>query len=184
MNNPIQELKTEHRAIERALTLLESIAEEIEKGTAQEDARRMLDFLKTFADTCHHGKEERVLFPGLEKAGVSKEGGPIGVMLREHDQGRGHIRSMAGALSGLAAGNPNARELFRQHAGAYAALLRQHIAKEDQVLFEIAERQLSQASKEDIQTEFDRIERDIVGEGRHEDFHRMLDRLDQKYRNG
>jgi hemerythrin-like domain-containing protein len=180
--NPIQELKNEHRAIERALTLLECIAEEIETPSARDDAHNMIDFLKTFADTCHHGKEERVLFPSLQKAGVSKEGGPIGVMLREHDMGRGHIRGMAQALSDLAAGGPDARDRFRQHAGAYAALLRQHIAKEDQVLFEIADRLLSQPSRDDIQTEFDRIERDIVGEGRHEAFHRMLDQLNEKYR--
>ncbi len=180
--NPIQELKQEHRAIERALTILENIAEKIQKPSAKRDAGDIIDFLKTFADTCHHGKEERVLFPSLQNIGVSKEGGPIGVMLREHDMGRAHIQGMVRALIALGADEAQGIEDFRGHAGAYAALLRQHIVKEDQVLFEIADKQLSASAKSDIQSEFDRIERDIVGEGRHEAFHQMLDDLDERYR--
>jgi hemerythrin-like domain-containing protein len=179
--NPIQELKDEHRAIEGALHILESIAEVIETSAGQNDALRMIDFLKVFADTCHHGKEERVLFPALENIGVSRTGGPIGVMLHEHDIGRGHIRSMAEALQSLEAGDRAAGQRFRTHALDYAALLRQHIAKEDQVLFEIADRRLAPATKEEIQAQFDRIERDVVGQGRHEAFHRLLDHLQEKY---
>jgi hemerythrin-like domain-containing protein len=179
--NPIQELKDEHRAIEGALHILESIAEAIETPSGRDDAQRMLDFLRVFADTCHHGKEERVLFPSLENIGVSRTGGPIGMMLHEHDIGRGHIRSMAEALKSFEEGDRAAGQHFRAHAHDYAALLRRHITKEDQVLFEIADQRLAPVTKGEIQAQFDRIERDVVGQGRHEAFHRLLDNLQEKY---
>jgi hemerythrin-like domain-containing protein len=179
--NPIQDLKNEHHAIEGALTILEQIAAGLGLNGTKKDARAMIDFLRTFADTCHHGKEERVLFPALEKIGVSSKGGPIGVMLAEHDLGRGHIRGMGQALDNLDKNIPEAVEQFEHHAKAYAKLLRQHIAKEDQVLFDIADRQLSQTAKDRIQQDFDRIETDIIGQGKHEAFHRMLDTLTLKY---
>ena len=45
----------------------------------------VIDFSKNFTNVCHHGKEEDSLFPALEKAGMPKEGGPIAVMLMEHE---------------------------------------------------------------------------------------------------
>jgi hemerythrin-like domain-containing protein len=180
--NPIEELKNEHRAIEGALLILDKIAEAIETPEGKTDAERLIDFLSVFVDLCHHGKEERVLFRSLESIGVSRAGGPIEVLLREHETGRDHVRGMAEELRGLAAGEGEAGDRFRIHAGDYAALLHQHIDKEDNVLFEIADRKLPPATKNDIQSEFDRIERDVVGEGRHEEFHRMLDSLEEKYR--
>ena len=88
--NPIEELKVEHRAIETALDILSRISRDTEQRPATEvirDAGRLIDFFKTFSDACHHGKEEEHLFPILEQMGVSRDGGPIGVMLIEHDMG-------------------------------------------------------------------------------------------------
>lgn len=58
------------------------------------DITAIIDFLKLFADKCHHGKEEGILFPVLEAAGIQKHDGPIGVMLVEHPAGRGYIKQM------------------------------------------------------------------------------------------
>lgn len=57
------------------------------------DITAIIDFLKLFADKCHHGKEG-VLFPVLEAAGIPKHDRPIGVMLVEHPAGRGYIKQM------------------------------------------------------------------------------------------
>ena len=58
-----------------------------------------IGFLKEFADKCHHGKEEGLLFPAMVAAGIPDKGGPIGVMLAEHTQGRQFIRDMEESLS-------------------------------------------------------------------------------------
>jgi hemerythrin-like domain-containing protein len=68
------------------------------------------------------------------------------------------------------------------HTGKHRCFFAGNIEKEDHVLFEIADRRLPPSMKNDIQTEFDRIERDIVGEGRHAEYHQMLDSLAEKYR--
>jgi hemerythrin-like domain-containing protein len=180
--NAMDELKNEHRAIECALDILSALAGRIHEPQAVEDAERLLDFFRTFADKCHHGKEEALLFPALEQSGITRQGGPIGVMLAEHDVGRGHIREMAQAIVMLKQGaNQPAAEIFGQHARAYVAMLKQHIFKEDNVLFVMAENRLSAAQKQSLLREFERVEKEIIGEGRHETYHQLLENLTNLY---
>ncbi len=182
--NPIDELKAEHRGIETALAVLESIADRIASSGDPEthrDAEALIDFFKTFADTCHHGKEENVLFPALERVGVLRQGGPIGVLLDEHDLGRSHIRSMATALNELRDDHQGPTVEFEKHAQGYIQLLRRHIEKEDQVLFQMADQRLTEEQETELTDGFERIERDIIGEGKHEQYHAMLDDFKEKY---
>ena len=92
-----QQLKDEHEGILLMLRILDKIAAKIEaKGSVDpHHLERIVEFLQVFADRCHHGKEEDLLFPEMEKAGIPREKGPIGVMLMEHDQGRAYVRGMA-----------------------------------------------------------------------------------------
>jgi hemerythrin-like domain-containing protein len=182
--NPTEVLKHEHRAIEGALRILDTIARRLQEPGVSRDARQLVDFFRTFADTCHHGKEEQVLFPALEEIGVPRLGGPIEVMLAEHAQGRRHIQAMLDALDALAAGGAEQADQFREHAQSYARLLRNHIDKEDKVLFSIAEQRLTAGRQDRINEEFERIEREVVGAGKHEELHRLLDALDGKYAHG
>jgi hemerythrin-like domain-containing protein len=89
------QLSQDHREILRALEILKSASAAWRQDPLRtdEDCRTLLDFLKTFADRCHHGKEEKVLFPKLMQAGIPMNGGPLGVMLYEHDQARQLVRS-------------------------------------------------------------------------------------------
>ena len=59
----------------------------------------LLEFFTVFVDKCHHGKEEELLFPALEQIGVERDKGPIGVMLKEHQQGREYVQKMKAAIS-------------------------------------------------------------------------------------
>jgi hemerythrin-like domain-containing protein len=182
--NPIEELKTEHRAVEASLRILENLCGKIERqGKIPEPAHadQLLEFFTVFVDTCHHGKEEALLFPALEAQGVPRQGGPIGVMLAEHATGRNHIQGMRRALADYKGGRQAAGSDFARHARGYAELLRQHIAKEDNVLFRVADQQLSAEAKNTLAEGFERIEKEKVGAGRHEAFHRMLDELGRIY---
>lgn len=182
--NPIEELKTEHRAVEESLRILAGICTRIEKqGGIPEPAHieQLIEFFAVFVDTCHHGKEEELLFPALEAQGVSRQGGPIGVMLAEHVAGRDHIQGMRRALADYHRGGKTAAADFVQHARSYMDLLRQHIAKEDNVLFQIADQRLPAEIKDGLMKGFERIEEEKVGAGRHEAFHRMLEELGRLY---
>lgn len=178
---PINELRNEHAAVKVALNILEHMVWEIdETGRLRypEDAEGLIDFFSGFVDTCHHGKEERHLFPDLEKIGIPRDGGPIGVMLAEHETGRSHIRGMKQALADP---GPESAAAFSHHAAAYVELLRLHIEKEDKVLFPLAEQRLSRANQADLSARFEALEKDLVGEGKHEVYHALIDRLAVRY---
>jgi hemerythrin-like domain-containing protein len=161
-------LSAEHRVIETVLDALEKLAREAE-NSALSDWAKALDFFRNFADKCHHLKEEKLLFPALEEHGIPREGGPIGMMLAEHEEGRGYVRAMVAALE-AAAQDPGARRILRKEATAYIRLLREHITKEDEVLFQMADNVLSAAEQQKLLRDFEEHESREIGVGFHEKY--------------
>lgn len=148
-------LRAEHSVILRGLALLEIAAERLARSGSLPAGwwDELLDWLRAFADDTHHGKEEQYLFPALAKAGVpATGGGPIAVMLTEHDQGRALVRAMAAgdAASRVAA------------ARGYVWLLRDHIEKENGVLFPLAEAVLDPDTQRLVLRGFERVEADVA----------------------
>lgn len=180
---PTAELTAEHNAIKRMLRILEQVARRLEAGQAVDaaDLEQSVEFIRGFADRCHHGKEEDLLFRALEEAGLSRESGPIAVMLSEHGLGRDYVKDMAGAIPGYRAGDRGAAASFAEKARGYAALLEQHIHKEDNILYPLAERMLSVQKQEELLAAFAQVERERVGPGQHEAYHALLDRLEALY---
>ncbi|RJP78588.1 MAG: hemerythrin [Desulfobacteraceae bacterium] len=180
----INELRNEHQAILMTLSILERMIhriKEVPEGQVVEHLGRLVEFFKIFVDKCHHGKEEDLLFPALMKIGVSKHGGPIGVMLAEHDEGRGYIRELQAGLDQLKKGNPDSVGRIDQSAANYISLLRAHIEKEDTVLFPIAEANLSFDKQSQLYKAFQKLEIEKIGAGRHEELHGLLDQLKSIY---
>ncbi len=139
---PTDVLRAEHDHILRGCAILEAMANKLDDGAAVpvEDATAIVDFIRFYADGLHHAKEEHVLFPAMEEAGLPRDGGPIGVMLFEHERGREQVAKMLAAIPALA--TPTGRRGFVEGARNFATLLEQHIAKENMVLFVMAERLL------------------------------------------
>jgi hemerythrin-like domain-containing protein len=161
----VQRLSEDHRLIERLLTCLETAAARLRAGEAVRPEIFLTagEFVRHFADGCHHRKEEEALFPALEAAGVPRYAGPIGVMLSEHDDGRRYTSAMCAGAEMLAAGNRTATAEVARSAEAYTALMRQHIYKEDNVLFQIARRILQAQQQAALAQAFDEIEADAAG---------------------
>ncbi|MEW5701822.1 MAG: hemerythrin domain-containing protein [Candidatus Zixiibacteriota bacterium] len=151
-----QSLEAEHRVIERVLDALERAADSVTSGGAVDGDffRRAIAFIREFADGIHHQKEESILFPRMEAAGVPREGGPIGVMLYEHDLGRGHVRAISESLDAAVRGDAGARQALTDAAHEYVALLRAHIHKEDAILFPMADRVMGESQQQVIRTQF------------------------------
>jgi hemerythrin-like domain-containing protein len=175
MSKAIDDLKHEHEAILAALQVLNSMIDSGEQVPADE-LNGFIGFLKEFADKCHHSKEEDILFPALTRAGLPLEGGPVGVMLGEHVQGREYIQAMENA----AEGSPDYAG-FAKSARQYAELLRQHIQKENNVLFVMAEKLLSAEQLDEIYEAFEQHEERNIGHGRHEELHKMLEGYRDRY---
>ena len=166
-------LRQEHRVIEVVLTGLERIADAAERGRAVDRAKadRGLEILRNFADRCHHAKEEQHLFKAMEERGMSHQSGLIAVMLQEHDLGRSHVRAMLEAVPAASTGDAAAVRNFSQHAREYVGLLRQHINKEDNVLYPMAVQLLTDADDRRLVEAFEVVEREEMDGGAHEKYH-------------
>jgi len=166
---PTEILSDEHRVIERVLDALQRLTA-VPVNPSLEQWRKALEFFRHFADQCHHFKEEKVLFPALEEHGIPREGGPIGMMLAEHEEGRGHVRSMIDAVEQVAQGNGAASTTLLDHARAYLTLLREHIQKEDDILFRMADEVIPEDEQRRILKDFENHEAEEMGAGAHEKY--------------
>jgi hemerythrin-like domain-containing protein len=180
---PVDILSAEHRVIEIMLDCLQAMSERIHagKGLDLSHGRQAVDFIRTFADQCHHGKEEDRLFPAMVRKGVPNENGPIGVMLFEHEQGRSFVKAMSAALDAFEAGEVGAADSFAFAAEAYVDLLRNHIAKEDSILFPMANRIMNDEEHASLLAQFDIVERDHMGQGTHERYLKLAETLGTAY---
>jgi hemerythrin-like domain-containing protein len=148
----IETLMTEHRLIERVIEGLTAFAAETSRRTSDDKAElaRFVTFIRDFADGAHHGKEENVLFAAMVEAGFPREAGPIGVMLAEHHEGRrqvGILRRLAEQETPWTAAD---RAALVEAAEGYGGLLRQHIHKEDAILYPMAEARLAPDAQDDV----------------------------------
>ena len=161
--HPIDELSAEHRTIETMLDALEREARQIASGRIPRWSwlRSMVEVLQDFADRCHHGKEEGVLFPELVALGLRLDAGPVAVMKHEHVEARALIQRLLDAVVGR-----DARETANA-LRSYGYLLREHILKEDECLFPQARAALPEAAVARLRAGFAQFERDEIGTGVH-----------------
>jgi hemerythrin-like domain-containing protein len=175
-------LKQEHRIIERMLASLEQAADRLEQGgdVPPHFFITAADFSARFADGCHHRKEENVLFQAMIERGMPRNVGPIAVMMAEHEQGRAYTQAIRVGAERLQAGDADARLQLILNARGYVALLRQHITKEDTILFRMADQAVPAADQERLAEEFERIEREEVGSGAHQKYLAVVEALEKE----
>jgi hemerythrin-like domain-containing protein len=163
-------LMSEHRVMEKVLEVLEGEAKKAaDSNTNAEVKERIsesLDFFETFMDKCHNMKEEKVLFPRLEQRGIPREGGPIGVMLLEHQKEREFLKAIIGSL------DKNQFESVLEHSRGFGELVKDHVWKEDNTLYPMGKKVLSEADSQKLVTGFDGIEKDL-SKGVHEKYHNL-----------
>ena len=177
-------LKSEHQAIERVLEVLEKVTDRLEAGkiVSTEVLEDSLDFLDNFVDRRHHAKEERALFPALVSAGGPEVRDLVVEMIAEHEDGRGYLRALAKTMEPHRRGDEKAVSSLVDNSRHYVALLTQHIRKEDEILFPMADRLLSDADQQELVAKFDRMESEHLGTGVYERYHQMIDSLAEKVR--
>jgi hemerythrin-like domain-containing protein len=173
----------EHRNIERVLDCLErmTVMADTSGHLDGASARESLAFFRGYADRCHHGKEEDLLFPMMEKKGFPGHGGPLAVMRDEHEIGRAHIRAMDQAIDGAENGDAGVLASFVHHARAYVLMLRDHIEKEDHCLFSMADGAFSAEDQQQLAAQFERADRELPADATLRDLLRSADRLAQRY---
>lgn len=145
-------LVSEHRLILRMIALLEKNAPKTAAGNYLNWQFYLdgIDFIRQYADRFHHAKEEDVLFKALVDHGMPKDNSPVAAMLMEHDQGRTFVGALDVAVQEALAGRTDNYQTIADNALGYAALLRDHISKEDDILYPLAERLIPESVRGNI----------------------------------
>ena len=184
MQKAIAVLMNEHRLIEQVLGSLETFVAEVEDGC--EPARTVLAdyaaFLRGFADACHHGKEEDILFQRMVDRGFSRESGPVAVMLHEHRVGRSHVSVLHEAGAGDGPLTAVETQLVLENSAAFVPLLRAHIQKEDRILYPMALRLLTGPEMDSMETDFEAFEARMRADGSYDGLYGLADRLIAAFR--
>lgn len=180
----IEIMVKEHENIRRILKVTRNVCYRLmTKGDYDlNDFPRIIDFIRTYADKHHHGKEEDILFKTMksELEALAKSGAITGMYI-EHDQGRLFILNLEKALKEFENGNDQARMDIIANAIAYTDLLDRHIQKENTALYKFAERMLSRESKAFINKESKKVEDLASDSGLQDKYISLLEELEDKY---
>lgn len=146
MNNVTQILTSEHQYILKVISAALNECEKVENGKELDldFFEKTVDFIKNYADKFHHAKEEDILFKAMLENVDGLHCNPIPVMLHEHQEGRNYLQGMEQGLAGK-----NTAKLI-ENTRAYGFLLQQHIYKEDNILYPMAEQTLTQEKKLEV----------------------------------
>jgi len=151
----IQILKKEHENILKLADAMEKECEVIASGKKinKKFFEEAVWFIKNYADKFHHSKEEEILFKEMlnDSAQKNLHCNPIEQMLYEHNLGRNFVKDLE---NGLKTKN---KEKIIENAKAYAQLIRDHIFKEDNILYPMAENILNNKTKKLILEKFEKI---------------------------
>ena len=98
-----------------------------------------LNFLRTFADDYHHAKEEKIYFEWMREKEPSMQEGPLHCMLIEHDESRRVVQNAEKILASIRNDGSNDWDRFKTFVIEYAEIIRRHIDKENNILYNMAE---------------------------------------------
>ncbi len=152
----IKLMMEEHENIKTMLKIVRKASYSILEGedVNYEDFNKMIQFIRNYADSHHHKKEEIMLFNRMvDEIGETAEKVVKYGMLVEHDLGRLYISSLSEALESLKKGNEEAKLDIIANAVSYTNLLERHIHKEDNVIYKFAQRELKEDTMNLINSE-------------------------------
>ncbi|MEW6187003.1 MAG: hemerythrin domain-containing protein [Thermodesulfobacteriota bacterium] len=179
----IEILMDEHQVILKVLGSMETMINALEKGerVERDTVKKYAEFLRNFADKCHHGKEEDRLFVKMNDFGIPRGDGPLAVMLYEHDAGRAHVRALLAIGEKSGPLTSEERKEVIEHARDFSDLLQNHIMKEDRILYPMAEKAIPGQELEKLYDDFEQFEKEVTGEGEHEKWHTLAQDLIRAY---
>jgi len=180
---PIRILREEHDNILRGLEVLEACSQKLQdrQPVPPETLEGLIEFFRLYADKTHHGKEEELLFPAMIEHGFSREVGPIHCMLADHQHNRALTREMIDAVMQYRTGHVDAGLRFAAAADEYVSALRDHIQKENLVLFVMAENALPAKDEPELLARFQDVDRNQIGEAEIKRLLALRDSLSQQF---
>lgn len=180
MANCTEMMVKEHELILRMLDILETGAEKLARGEfiPPEVFTGAVIFIREFADRFHHGKEEDVFFPALYDAGMPRENSPQELLNLEHKLGRRFVGRLDEAAERYMEGDDDAVSQIVEASNDYVKLLRQHILKENEGLFPVAEKLMSDELKEKVNRKYQEVEKERFPEDTVLRFTQLVERFE------
>ena len=150
-------LMKDHETTERVLEAT-ARAFDVPGGPARAVIADAVEYFTRYVDQCHNKKEENHLFPLIERLGIPRHGGPLAVMLQEHDDSRRLLASLAALGRAFAAGEDASAEELRATFNQYAELLKNHFWKENDILYPMAMRVMGPADSASVVAGIEEVE--------------------------
>lgn len=179
MDTATQNLENDHVFIVKLTDIILSMVKKQSTNTDHFDL--IINLIRNFADGTHHAKEEGFLFPLMGEKGFSPEFGPVAVMLHEHEQGRNYVKAAVEAIQKFKTGNQAALQSVYENLSGYAYLLQNHIDKENNILFKMADEAFSSAEQQNMLLQFTEVENNVDREFNPENSKQKINSLAEIY---
>jgi hemerythrin-like domain-containing protein len=168
-------LMIEHRLIEKMLGLAERESERARSGRVDTVfIDTVVDFIRTYADRTHHGKEEDILFKALAGKPLSDaDAGRMRELVEEHTIARAATGELVRANADYLAGNEGSRAVILDRLRFLVEFYPKHIAKEDKVFFPDTEKYFTPAELDALLAEFNEFDRRMI----HEKYEKVYEAL-------
>ena len=167
---PLQTLIAEHRLIKRWLALIPKLLKNLNLADSADRQliNQGIDFIASYADRLHHGKEEEILFVSFDTSADIFQ-----VIYADHRRARELTKAMLAALTDSDSGK------LAEHLLDCATLLVEHIDKEDKVLFPWLNNRLSEIQRQEMVRQFAKADHDLGNDGRR--YQGFIERLEERY---
>ena len=156
MKTATQNLENDHVSILKLIDVMNKMVKLPDANVSH--LEEVVELIRKFADGLHHAKEETLLFPLMAQKGFSLQQGPVAVMLMDHEQGRAFVRGMADQIQNYKSGQLSALNLVYANMSGYSELLSNHIAKEDNILFRMADNAFTTEDQHSLIEQFSAID--------------------------
>jgi uncharacterized protein len=170
-------LKQDHEITERVFAAMEALLAS-PAGPTSGQVASLLQYLRGYVDQCHNMKEERFLFPTIQRRGIPRDGGPLAVMLAEHEQARAILARLAPLAEAFVAGDRAALPGLRAAFAEYAGLCKDHFWKENDILYPLALQVLDATDNAAVVAGIDEVEAE-AGPQTRQRFYRLAEELVQ-----
>jgi len=178
VKKPTDVLEEEHHVIQKVVAAMVVLLARLEedKDVKGETINKVVEFMGTFGDKCHHGKEENHLFPLLGKRGVPMTGCPIAILVHEHEKGRSLVKQLSESGAAYAKGDGASKSVLIKSLQGLIELYPNHIWKEEYLLFPMTNKVLNDGDQKELSDKFEAVEKDI-GRDVHEHFEKIAEEL-------
>lgn len=138
---------------------------------------KIIDFCWNFIERCHNAKEENYLMAKMQERGLPSDKEPILVMSLEHKEGKGMVKALAAALPQAKIGESPAIASVALNLRAYIGLLHDHIDKQNNVFFPLADQIFTPDDQRELLVAFEKHDVEELGKEAHEKYYQIAHEL-------